>query len=140
MAIRFHYEDVGFRLTKGREVRKWINTTIEAHGQTSGELNYIFCSDAYLLEINRHHLSHDYYTDIITFDYCDGSSISGDLFISIDRVRDNAKDLKLSVVDELHRVMVHGVLHLIGFRDKTAKEIKEIRKQEDSSLTLRSFV
>lgn len=140
MAIRFHYEDVRFRLSKGREVQKWLNTTIVAHSQKSGELNYIFCSDEYLLEINRQHLSHDYYTDIITFDYCDGSTISGDLFISIDRVRDNAKSLKISTIDELHRVMVHGMLHLIGYRDKTAKEIKEIRKQEDSSLTLRSFV
>jgi rRNA maturation RNase YbeY len=140
MAIRFHYEDVTFRLVQARDVRSWIGKIIAHHGQTAGELNYIFCSDEYLLEINRQHLSHDFYTDIITFDYCDGSTISGDLFISIDRVRDNAKGLKISTIDEIHRVMIHGVLHLIGFGDKTAKEIKEIRKQEDSSLTLRSFV
>ena len=140
MAIRFHYEDVGYRLPQAREVRKWIVATVAHHKQNIGELNFIFCSDDYLLVMNRTHLSHDYYTDIITFDYCEGDAVSGDLFISIDRIRDNAKTLQISTIDETHRVMVHGVLHLLGFGDKTAKEIKEIRKQEDNALTLRSFV
>jgi rRNA maturation RNase YbeY len=140
MAIRFHYEDIGYRLPQAREVRKWIAATVANHKQTVGEINFIFCSDDYLLVMNRTHLSHDYYTDIITFDYCEGDVVSGDLFVSIDRIRDNAKTLQISTIDETHRVLVHGVLHLLGFGDKTAKEVKEIRKQEDNALTLRSFV
>lgn len=139
MAIRFHYEDVSFRLKQAREVRNWINTCIHHHAKSTGELNFIFCSDDYLLDMNVRHLEHDYYTDILTFDYVEEEIISGDLYISIERVRDNAKGLNVLVNDELHRVMIHGVLHLLGFRDKTPNEAKEIRKQEDSSLTLRRF-
>lgn len=118
-------------------VRDWLQRCILHYGKKPGELSFIFCSDEYLLELNRTHLDHDYYTDIITFDYSEGDELSGDLYISIDRVRDNAKELKLSPQDELHRVMIHGVLHLAGYGDKSSKEANIMRAQEDNCLTLR---
>ena len=99
----------------------------------------MFCSDEHLLEMNRSYLEHDYYTDIITFDYVEENVVSGDLFISIDRVRDNAKTLGQSVREELHRVMVHGLLHLLGYHDKSKEEQVEMRSKEDYYLTLRNF-
>lgn len=118
-------------------VQDWLLRCILQYGKNPGELSFIFCSDEYLLELNRTHLDHDYYTDIITFDYSEGDELSGDLYISIDRVRDNAKQLKLSPQDELHRVMIHGVLHLAGYGDKSSKEADIMRAQEDNCLTLR---
>lgn len=102
-------------------------------------MNYIFCSDDFLHKMNVDYLQHDTLTDIITFDYCEGSICSGDLFISIDRVKENAKELKSSVKDELHRVMIHGILHLLGFKDKSQQEAEEMRSQEEKSLILREF-
>lgn len=137
--ISFHSEDTPFTLKDKKKVRNWIETLIKKLKKKPGEINYIFCSDEYLLEMNKEHLDHDYYTDIITFDYCENDSISGDLFISIDRVKENAKNFRTTQKNELHRVMAHGVLHLLGYKDKTTKDAEKMREMEDYSLTLRSF-
>jgi len=129
--IYHHSEDVTFSPKDKLSLRKWIGNAITHEGKTVGDLNYIYCSDEYLLELNRSSLDHDYYTDIITFDYVEGSVISGDLFISIDRVKDNAIDNNVSFEQELYRVMIHGVMHLCGYGDKTDKEEKTMRSKED---------
>ena len=115
----------------------WIPEIIRLNGCELNELTYVFCTDDYLLEMNREHLNHDYYTDIISFNYNEGVSLSGDLFISYDRVVDNAEQLGTEVYDELCRVMIHGVLHLLGFNDKSEAEEEEMRKQEDICLNER---
>lgn len=137
--IHFFTEDHNFSLKDRRKVRSWIDQIVQLHNNTLGEVNYIFCSDDFLHKMNVDYLQHDTLTDIITFDYCEGSICSGDLFISIDRVKDNAKELKSSMKDELHRVMIHGILHLLGFKDKTPQEAEEMRSQEEKSLILREF-
>ena len=103
------------------------------------KFSIIFCSDEYLLEMNRTHLDHDYYTDIITFDYTDNQIVSGDLFISVDRVRENASDFNVSFQHELHRVIIHGVLHLCGYKDKSDEEEKLMRSKENNALSMISF-
>ena len=121
---------------KNRTILKnWIKYTIEKNNKQIGEISYIFCSDEQLLEINKEFLSHDYYTDIITFDYSESDIISGDLFISIDRIKDNAKTLGLSYQEELHRVIIHGILHLLGFKDKTDEESQNMRLLENECLS-----
>ena len=137
--IYYHQEDTSFNVKHKLAIRKWVNATIKNEGKTPDDITYIFCSDQYLLELNRSALDHDYFTDIITFDYCEGDIVSGDLFISIDRVEDNAKTLGHSFIDELHRVMIHGVLHLCGYKDKSKKEEQTMREKEDYYLNLRSF-
>lgn len=137
--IDFFTEDLSYRLLHKRALRKWLQDVAAKEKQSIATLSIVLCSDEFLLQMNREHLEHDYYTDIITFDYS-GDHISGDLFISLDRVRDNAKQRGLRLVDELHRVMVHGVLHLLGYKDKTPQEQQEMRQKEDYYLTLRRFV
>jgi len=117
----------------------WYSDVVKRRGKTLGEICVVFCSDEHLLQMNRDFLNHDYYTDIITFDYSETGSVSGDLFISIDRVADNAKDLKVLFDDELHRVCVHGVLHLCGLKDKTESDEKVMRIAEEEALSLRMF-
>lgn len=117
----------------------WFTQVCELEQKDLGELTLIFCSDEYLLEMNREHLDHDYYTDIITFDYTDADLVSGDLFISVDRVADNANELKTVFQDELHRVCVHGLLHLCGYKDKSEKDELLMRSKEDQMLDLRKF-
>jgi len=124
-------------LKEKNQVKKWISKVIREYKKLPGHLSFVFCTDEYLLKVNQDFLQHDYYTDIITFDYSDGDIISGDLIISIDRVRDNAKQLNLSFDDELSRVMIHGVLHLLGFGDKTTKEEKKMRGLELVALAQR---
>ncbi|WP_411273605.1 rRNA maturation RNase YbeY [Daejeonella sp.] len=124
--IKFFSEDVPFKLKHKISLRKWIKETIEAEGFHLKELNFVFCSDNYLLAINQEYLKHDTFTDIITFDNSDNDHrIVGDIFISIDRVSENAQTFKVPDHDELHRVMVHGTLHLLGYTDKgkTAKTL-----------------
>ena len=116
----------------------WLNHVIVENGFRLEELSYIFCTDEYLLEMNREHLGHDYYTDIITFNYNEGVSLSGDLFISYDRVLDNANELKIEMLDELCRVMVHGVLHLLGFDDKTEEDQEQMTEKENEYLNKRN--
>ncbi|MCJ8163777.1 rRNA maturation RNase YbeY [Pontibacter sp. E15-1] len=138
--IEFFSEDIEFELHDPDEVAEWIATVVAKHGQELNNLTYVFCSDDYLHSINVEYLDHDTLTDIITFNNADeDGTVEGDIFISVDRVGDNAKDIGTSFKDELHRVIIHGVLHLLGFRDKSKEEEALMRKQEDSSLSLRKF-
>ncbi len=128
-----------FELTKQNDIGNWISATIVEEKYKVGTINYIFCDDNYLSEMNVKHLKHNTLTDIITFNYNLGKLISADVFISTDRVSENAKKYGVSVEDELHRVMVHGILHLCGYKDKTDDEKKEMRQKEDYYLSLRAF-
>jgi rRNA maturation RNase YbeY len=135
--IRFYTEDIHFDLPAKRRLAAWLKTVAEAEGKQTGKIAVIFCSDEYLLQLNRRYLQHDYYTDIITFDYTDGAVLSGDLFVSIDTVRANAEHYAPSFDDELHRVILHGVLHLCGYADATPAQQKVMRKMEDRYLAMR---
>ena len=138
-AIRFYAEDVPFQLANEPALSKWLKDIARAEGYTIDEINYIFCSDEYLLEINRTYLSHDYYTDIITFNNSDlPNKILSDIFISIDRVKENALDMSVTFEEELHRVMVHGLLHLMQYDDKTKEDQEAMRRKEDTCLSLLS--
>jgi len=138
--ISFFEEDISYKLKNKKQVRQWIKDTIVAEGFKLGELSYIFCSDAYLLQINRQYLDHDTYTDIITFDNSETKGIiTSDIFISIERIRENAAKFNQSVVDELHRVLIHGVLHLVGYKDKTPEDNKTMTQKEDEYLGKRNF-
>ena len=117
-----------------KEFQATISALIEDQNKEEGELSLVFCSDDYLLEVNKKHLNHDYYTDIITFDYSEENKISGDLLISIDRVKENAKTFSVSFMHELNRVVIHGVLHLCGYKDKTEEEKKQMRNLENKYL------
>ncbi len=134
MGINFFNEDIEFQIENNHLITAWINSAIEEHKYLPGTINYIFCSDEYLLKLNQQYLDHDTYTDIITFDYGTGKVLSGDIFISIERVRENAHKFKKTFENELHRVIIHGILHLCGLKDKTDKESNEMRKQEDHYL------
>ncbi|MBP5983126.1 MAG: rRNA maturation RNase YbeY [Fluviicola sp.] len=118
-------------------LQSWFLSVIQKFNKVQGDITIVFCSDAYILEMNRSHLNHDYYTDIITFDYCEGDLVSGDLFISLDTVLSNSIELETSFIDEIHRVCVHGLLHLLGFKDKTEDDEREMRRQEDIMLSIR---
>lgn len=135
----FHIVDLNFSLDHQPELSEWLYQVIASENFESGNLDFTFMSDEDLLKINKEHLDHDFYTDIITFEYTEGKMISGDLLISLDRVKENATKLSLNFSDELHRVMVHGVLHLCGYNDKTEAEQVEMRTKEDYYLSLRSF-
>lgn len=139
-SILFHSEEVDFSPDKPYDIVDWILHVLSLSNKKVNELNIIFCSDEYLLGINRQYLEHDYYTDIVTFDNAEKSGeIEGDIFISIERVQENATELGVSFTDELHRVIIHGVLHLVGYSDKTEAEQSEMRKIEDHYLALRQF-
>ena len=133
--IAFHYE-TSFELTNENFLNDWINTIVLSYGYTIGEINYIFCDDTYLHKLNLDFLQHDTLTDIISFDSTLGKLIGGDIFISVERVVENAKDYKVSFTNELHRVMIHGVLHYMGFKDKSIVDKKRMRKEEDNALFL----
>jgi len=138
--IGFFEEGISYKLKNKTQVRQWIKDTIHAEGFKLNELSYIFCSDAYLIRINQQYLDHDTYTDIITFDNSEiTGEITGDIFISIDRIRENAAKFGQSVVDELHRVIIHGALHLLGYKDKTPEDNKTMTKKEDQYLGKRNF-
>ncbi len=136
--INFFQEEVSFQLNHEDILKGWISTIIQNAKQSFDTINFIYCSDNYLLEINKQYLDHDYYTDIITFDNRedDESALNADIFLSIDRVKENASQLNLPFEQELHRVMVHGVLHLLGLKDKTEAQKKEMRESEEASLSL----
>jgi|TARA_B110000459_G_scaffold200054_1_gene247829 rRNA maturation RNase YbeY len=136
-SISFDSEDVSFELEKPNVVQDWIQQTIIKEGKLVGEISYIFCSDEYLHKINLEHLQHDTLTDIITFNYCEEGLINSDIFISVDRVRDNAELFKTSFENELSRVMIHGILHLVGYDDKRDEDKVLMRSKEDFYLTLR---
>lgn len=135
MAITFHSEDTRFDIRGGkRGVSAWVRAAVEEEGFTMGEVGVIFCSDPYLLEINRRYLQHDYYTDIITFDYCEGRVLSGDLFIGVDTVRGNAERFGTVFHVELLRVIIHGIMHLAGYKDKTDRDAARMRERENHYL------
>jgi len=129
--IYFHKEDASIALKKIKVIKRWLEDVVSFYNKEMGVINVIFCSDDFLLKINKEYLNHNYLTDIITFNFCEKNEISGDLFISIDRVKDFSKTNKLTFVNELHRVIVHGVLHLCGFNDKSTKEKQKMRKLEN---------
>jgi probable rRNA maturation factor len=134
--IRYFSEDISFTYSGKRLASRWLKAVSEAEQKTLGNIAIIFCSDAYLLQINKKYLRRDTFTDIITFDYCEGDLLSGDLFISIDTVRDNAVYYGTVFTEELNRVIVHGFLHLVGFDDRTEDQRKIMRKKEDEYLQL----
>tara|TARA_B100000809_G_C15119376_1_gene523701 strand:+ start:2034 stop:2444 length:411 start_codon:yes stop_codon:yes gene_type:complete len=132
--ISFNYE-TEFRLDEETKVSQWISNAILSENLKEGEINYIFCDDGYLHKLNVEFLEHDTLTDIISFDYSVGKELHGDIYISIERVADNAKDFKVEVLEELKRVMIHGVLHYCGFKDKTDKDAKLMREKENHYLS-----
>ena len=137
MSLQFFYEDTSFELENTPVIEVWIKQIINNYGFDLVDLNYIFCSDNYLLEINREHLNHDYYTDIITFDHSEeNKKVESDIFISVDRVKENADSLSISFHQELYRVMAHGLLHLFGYSDKTSEEKIIMREKEDACISL----
>lgn len=136
-SIQFFEEDIKFLLKDKRKLRNWFRATILEEGGKPGTLNFIFCSDSYLLNINTSYLNHNTFTDIVTFDLSeDNKSVSGDIFVSIERVKDNAKAFAITFSQELHRVLIHGILHLLGYKDKTPSQKKEMRSKEDYYLSL----
>ncbi len=138
MPIHFFSESLSFELSNAEKTQTWLGHLINNYHKSLVELNYIFCSDDHLLKINQEYLGHDYYTDIITFDHSDSENeIEGDIFISIDRIKENAKTLSQAFDQELARALAHGLLHLFGFGDGTDSEKKRMRKKEDACLSLR---
>ena len=133
MVIQFVSEAISFNCKNKRLIKQWIEACCQKEGFGIGELSIVFCSDDYLLQINNEFLKHNYYTDIITFDYTEKKSkvLMGDLMISVDRVKANALDLHIGFEEELHRVIIHGVLHLMGYKDKTPEKRKEMRRKEN---------
>lgn len=138
MSVQYYNEDVPFPTLKRRKTSNWIKEAVIFEGKKVGNISFIFCSDNYLLDINKKYLSHDYFTDIITFDYVEGNIINGDIFISIDRVVENAKDFNTFLENELHRILIHGVLHLLGYKDKSKKDKDLMTKKEDYYLKVLS--
>lgn len=136
MAIAFYAEDTKLPAIKKRAVGNWVKEVAATYGKKVGDISYIFCSDEKILEVNRQYLQHDYYTDIITFDYCEGNRISGDLFISLDTVRSNAEQFGATYETELHRVIIHGILHLCGINDKGPGEREIMEAAENKALDL----
>jgi probable rRNA maturation factor len=138
-SIHFFSNEVRFTLKNPRKVKSWIKRVVEKEGATIQEINYIFCSDSHLLSLNQGFLKHNTFTDIITFDNSeDPSSLEGEIYISIERVKENAKKYNVPIEDELSRVMIHGVLHLLGFKDKKPTEKALMRKKEEACLSLRN--
>jgi len=134
--ISYYSENIEFNFRQKAKTSKWLRLVAESEIRRVADINVIFCSDNYILEMNQKYLQHDYFTDIITFDYCEGDKLSGDLFISVDSVRENAVTYGEEFSRELSRVIVHGVLHLIGYDDHTEEEQKTMRQKEDYYLSL----
>lgn len=135
--VELHFIDVEIPGLTPEFFVSWFVKVVSVERKELGDISLIFCLDSYLLELNQTHLDHDYYTDIITFDYSDRDIVSGDLFISVDRVKDNAALYDVVFLDELHRVCVHGLLHLCGYQDKSSEEEMIMRRKEDEMLLLR---
>ena len=133
--ISFNYE-LDFQLDDEELFSAWISKVILSENKREGDINYIFCDDDYILEINKQYLNHDYYTDIISFDYSVGNELHGDIFVSIDRVRENAVDFNVSFDEELKRVVVHGILHYCGYKDKSDTEEQLMRSKEDEKIKM----
>ena len=132
--ISYHSQNIAFPCISKSKTTHWIKTTAQQYGKKIGNIAVIFCSDECILKINREFLQHDYYTDIITFDYSEGNIISGELYISLDTVKTNAEKFGESFEKELHRVIIHGILHLCGQNDQTPEEQAEMRKKEETAI------
>ena len=139
MPISFNNQSIPFKLKNKAKLKLWVKSVVEKEKHTLGTINYVFCDDAELLEINLKHLNHNTFTDIITFDYTEGVKINSDIFISINRVEENAKKFKVSFEEELHRVIIHGVLHLCGYKDKSKSDTELMRKKENWALNLKFY-
>ena len=133
--IDFNYE-TDFELSDEKHYSEWLSQVIISENKIEGEINYIFCNDEYLLEINQQYLDHDTLTDIISFDYSVGNELHGDIFISVERVRENAVDFNVNFDDELKRVLAHGILHYCGYKDKTEADEQTMRQKEDEKIQL----
>jgi rRNA maturation RNase YbeY len=133
--ISFNYE-LEFQLENEEQYSSWISNVISSENKKEGDINYIFCDDEYILEINKQYLNHDYYTDIISFDYSVGNELHGDIFVSIERVRENAVEFDVTFDEELKRVLAHGVLHYCGYKDKTEEEELLMRSKEDEKIKM----
>lgn len=138
--VSFFLEQTDFKFKFKTLTRSWLKLVAESEIRRLGDINIIFCSDNYILDVNKQYLDHDYFTDIITFDYCEGDRLSGDLFISVDSVRENSIEYGTEFNDELNRVIVHGLLHLIGYDDHCEEDIAEMRKKENYYLSLRDVL
>ena len=136
MPVFFHTESIHFSFNKRRIFKKWIDELVKLYGKTLGSINIIFTSNEYLLTVNQEYLNHNYFTDVITFEYNEENIISGDIFVSVEQVKANHASFNSSFDIELSRVVIHGVLHLLGFKDTTCQESIEIRKKEDEALDL----
>lgn len=134
--IRFYFENTKEFELKKSDIKLWLNKVITNENHILGDINVIFCSDEYLIKINKEYLSHDYFTDIVTFNYCEENRISGDVFISIDRVKENADIYSTNFFNELDRVIVHGVLHLLNYNDKSEEEKKIMTSKENQYLAI----
>ncbi|WP_294079270.1 rRNA maturation RNase YbeY [Proteiniphilum sp. UBA5384] len=137
MAVTFNAENIDFPKIKKRETADWIKSVAKNYGKQTGDISYLFCTDDKILEVNRQYLQHDFYTDIITFDYSEGDCISGDIFISLDTVLSNSIQYDTDFIEELHRVIIHGVLHLCGINDKSEAESKQMKEAEEKALSSR---
>ena len=135
--ITYNSENIAFPKIKRRETTAWIKRVAAAHGKRVGEIGYLFCDDEKILEVNREFLQHDYYTDIITFDYCEDDVLNGDLVISLDTIRTNAEQQGTAYEEELHRVIIHGILHLCGINDKGPGEREIMEAEENKALSMR---
>ena len=133
--IHFFFENID-KFSLSDRTKDWLINLITNEGKKAGEINYIFCDDEYLLKVNQDFLQHDYYTDVITFDYVKGKTIAGDIFVSLPRISENAETHSKDFNVELHRVLAHGLLHLCGYKDKTDDEVKEMRNKEDYYLNI----
>ena len=138
MAIRFNNSFKNHKLKNSAKLKLWITEQIDSEKKICGKIDFYFINDEELLELNKHFLNHSTYTDIITFDYTEGKKISGELFISLERVIENAKKFEVEMETELHRVMIHGIFHLCGYKDKSEAEIKKIRGKENTALIKRT--
>ncbi len=136
MAISYQTDGIKMPAIKKRETTAWIKAVASSYEKKVGEIAYIFCSDEKILEVNKEYLQHDYYTDIITFDYCEDNVISGDIFISLDTVKSNSEQFNTSYNDELHRTIIHGILHLCGINDKGEGEREIMEAEENKALAI----
>jgi len=136
--IKFNYQ-TKYVLKNTKEIKNWISHTIFNLKKDVGDINYVFCDNEFITDINKKFLNHDYPTDIITFDYSDTKIINGEIYLSIEQIKENSKTYNTNLTDELHRVIIHGVLHLLGYKDKTKTEQLEMRTKEDYYLSLRTF-
>ena len=134
------YSENDFSLSNEKDIAIWISSVITSEGCEEGDITFVFCGDEFLLDLNRKYLDHDTYTDIMSFDYSLGKELHGEIYISTDRVAENATNFNVSFTDEIHRVIIHGILHLCGYKDKTSQEETMMRKKENEALRSRNFV